>query len=243
MIADVAWPVVVALGLVCACGALTQSVAGFGLAVVAAPFVVLLAPDLMPGALLVPSVVLPLAELSRGLRDIDVRSLGWATLGRLLLMPVGVALVAFTSADVIAVVVGVMVLVAVVASVRTFDVRPAPTTAFAAGTVTGVTGTAASIGGPFLSLVLQHERPSRIRSTLAAFFTIGAALSITALSLAGEMTRQQVTVGLCWVPFLVLGVLAAVPVRRRMPPERMRRYVLTVATVAGISVLVRALLV
>lgn len=242
MLAGVAWPVVVVLGLVCACGALTQSVVGFGLAVVAAPFVVFLAPDLMPGALLVPSVVLPLVELTKGSRDIDLRSLGWATLGRVLLMPAGVALVAFTSADVIAVVVGVMVLVAVAASVHTFEVRARPTTAFAAGTLTGVTGTAASIGGPFLSLVLQHERPSRIRATLAAFFTIGAALSITALSVAGEMTRQQVTVGLVWVPFLMLGVLASVPVRRRMPPERMRRYVLAVATVAGVSVLVRAVL-
>lgn len=40
---------VVALGLAVLAGSVVQSSVGFGLAVVAAPFVVVLAPDLMPG--------------------------------------------------------------------------------------------------------------------------------------------------------------------------------------------------
>ncbi|AKU16845.1 sulfite exporter TauE/SafE family protein [Luteipulveratus mongoliensis] len=242
MIGEVAWPVVVLLGLVCAGGALTQSVAGFGLAVVTAPVVVMLAPDLMPGALLVPSLALPFVELTRGQRDIDGRSLGWAMLGRLLLLPVGIALVALTSPTVIAVLVGVMVLVAVGASVWMVDLRPRPASAFGAGMLTGVTGTAAAIGGPFLGLVLQHERPSRVRSTLAAFFVLGASVSLIGLAAVGELTQDQVRVGLVWVPFVAAGAVLSIPVRRRLAPERMRKCVLVVAAVAGVSVLVRAAL-
>ena len=46
------WPLVVGLGVAVLAGGVVQSTIGFGLAVVAAPVVVLLAPDLMPAALL-----------------------------------------------------------------------------------------------------------------------------------------------------------------------------------------------
>lgn len=48
--------------------------------------------------------------------------------------------------------------------------------AVVAGGVSGVTGTAAAIGGPFMAMVLQHEAPTRLRSTLAVFFTAGSIL-------------------------------------------------------------------
>ena len=64
----------------------------------------------------------------------------------------------------------------------------------------GISGTAAAIGGPFLALVLQHERPQRVRSTLAVFFVAGSLLGLTGLLLGGELTRDQVLAGLVWVP-------------------------------------------
>lgn len=239
---EIGWPVVLALGLVVTIGTMTQAVVGFGLAVVTAPFVVIFAPDLMPAALLVTSLALPVIQLARGERDIDWPNLRWAVAGRVLLMPAGVALVALTSPTVIAVIVGVMVLVAVAGSLSSIDVRPRPTTAFGAGLITGISGTAASIGGPFFGLVLQHERPSRIRGTLAVFFVVGATTSLAGLAVVGEVNRDQVVVGLAWIPFLVLGLAVSGPVRRRVAPERMRRYVLTLAVVAGVTVIARALL-
>ena len=84
---------VLGLGLALVLGAAVQSTVGFGLAVVAAPFVVLLAPELMPGSLLVCGFFLPLWEVLRNDRDLDVRLLASAYGMRLLLTPVGVALV------------------------------------------------------------------------------------------------------------------------------------------------------
>lgn len=107
---------VLALGLAVLAGSVVQSSVGFGLAVVAAPFVIVLAPDLMPGALILAVVAL---------------------------------------------------------SLRTIDLRATRGSAVVAGGVSGVTGTAAAIGGPFMAMVLQHEAPTRLRSTLAVFFTAG----------------------------------------------------------------------
>lgn len=236
------WGIVLLLGVIVVIGSLVQAVVGFGIAVVSAPFVVVLAPDLMPGALLLTSLTLPLVQLARENVDIDRPVLTWALAGRILLMPLGVAIVAWLPATAIAVVVGVMVLVAVAASVWAVEVRPSRGPAFVAGLLTGVSGTAASIGGPFLGLVMQRERPDRIRSTLAVFFAVGATTSLIGLAVAGELTRQQLTAGLVWAPFTVLGLALAMPVRRLVSIDRMRQFVLVLATVAGVGVIVRALM-
>ncbi|HMM94412.1 TSUP family transporter [Phycicoccus sp.] len=235
-------PAVAALGLAVLAGAVVQSVVGFGMSVVAAPFVVLLAPDLMPVALLVPSVTLPVLQLSHGVRDLAWRSLGLALTARLVLTPVGVAVVAVLAPRAIAALVGVLILVTVALSVRTIDLRPTRTNALVAGAVSGVSGTAAAIGGPFLALVLQHERPERVRSTLAAFFLVGSGLALGGLALGGEVSGRQLLAGLAWAPCALLGYAVAAPVRARVDAARFRRYVLGFCVVASLTVIVRAAL-
>lgn len=236
------WPLVLALGLAVLGGAVVQSTIGFGMAVVAAPVVVLLAPELMPAALLVPSLALPLLQLARGARDVAWRPLGWAVGARTLTTPVGVAIVALVSARAIAALVGVLILVTVALSLRTIDLRPSPANAALAGAVSGVSGTAAAIGGPFLALVLQHERPERVRSTLAAFFVAGSLLGLGGLAVGGELTGDQVTAGLVWVPFAALGYVLSSPLRARVAQDRFRRAVLAFCVLASVVVIVRAAL-
>lgn len=236
------WPVVLVLGLAVLAGGAVQSTIGFGLAVVAAPFVVLLAPDLMPVSLLVPAMALPVLQLAHGARDIAWQPLGWALGARTLFTPVGVAVVATFSPRAIAALVGVLILVTVALSVRTIDLRPTPVNATIAGAVSGISGTAAAIGGPFLALVLQHERPERVRSTLAVFFLAGSLLGLAGLSLGGELSGDQVAAGLVWVPFALLGYAVSAPLRARIDHERFRRAVLAFCVVASLVVIARAAL-
>ena len=135
-----------------------------------------------------------------------------------------------------------MILLVVAVSLTPLSVRATVPNALGAGAVSGVAGTAASIGGPFFALVLQQERPERIRSTLAAFFVLGSLTSLGALAVAGELDRTQLTAGLVWVPFLILGVWLGRPLRHVVSPQRMRRAVLTFCTVASLVVIARALL-
>ena len=234
--------VVLALGLAVLCGAVVQSTIGFGMAVVAAPAVVLVAPDLMPAALLVPALVLPLLALAHGDRDVAWQPLGWALGARTLMTPVGVAVVAWFSPRAIAALVGVLILVTVALSVRSLDLRSTPRNAAVAGAVSGVSGTAAAIGGPFLALVLQHERPERVRSTLAVFFVAGSALGLGGLALGGEIQRGEVLAGAVWVPFALAGYTLAAPLRARIDPDRFRRFVLGFCALASVTVIVRAAL-
>lgn len=236
------WTTVLLLGLVFTLAAVVQSLVGFGLAVVGAPVAVLTVPEVMPAAVLLASLAPSVWELLRGPRDIDARTLSWALGARILMTPVGVAVVAAVSPNTIAVLVGVMVLVAVAASLSRVQVRPEPRTAVAAGLLTGLSGTAASIGGPFLGLVLQRERPSRIRSTLAVFFVVGALTALLGLAVGGALRGPQLLVGVVWLPFAAVGMLIAAPLRSRVDPARIRPMVLALSTVAGVWVILRSVL-
>lgn len=236
------WPVILGLGIALFGGAFVQSSIGFGLAVVAAPFVVTFAPELMPGSLLVTSFSLPVLQLLHAEADIAWRSLTWSVAGRLLLTPLGVAAVALLSVRSISIGVAVLILVTVAASLTSWHVRNTPVTALGAGALAGVSGTATSIGGPFLALVLQHERPERLRATLAAFFLLGAVISMVSLGLVGEFTSHQVLAGLAWVPFVLVGYAVAAPLRARLSRSRLRSAVLGFCAVAGAGILVRALI-
>ena len=89
---------VLLLGSAVLVGALVQGSVGFGIVVVAAPFVIWLAPELMPGSMLVCGFVMPLLLLARRWRDVDRGHLAPALAGRLALTPVGVWVVAVARA-------------------------------------------------------------------------------------------------------------------------------------------------
>lgn len=235
-------PTLLLLGLAVLCGSMVQSTIGFGIAVVAAPFVVTVRPDLMPASLIVCVFFLPLLQLLGGARDISWPHLRWALGARVLATPLGVALVVVASPDVIGLTVGVLILLTVAASIWAVDIRLDRRNSAIAGAITGVSGTAASIGGPFFALVLQHERPERLRGTLAAFFLAGTIIGMTGLAIGGQVDREDLQAGLLWVPFVLVGHLLAGPVRRRIRPETVRRGVLTFCVIASVGVIARSLL-
>lgn len=235
-------PTLLVLGLAVGVGAFVQSSIGFGSAVVAAPFVVVLRPDLMPAALLLGTYLLPIVHLATGPREISWRPLGWAIGAWLLATPLGVLVVARTSTDVIAVTVGILILVTVAASLVAVELRATRGSALSAGAISGVSGTAASIGGPFFALILQHEPPARLRATLAVFFIAGTGIAMVSLLVAGEMTWPHVRAGLLWTPFVIAGHVLAGPVRSRLPAHAVRRGVLAFCVVASISVITRTVI-
>lgn len=236
------WPIFLGLGLIVGLGAFVQRVIGFGLAVVAAPFVVMVRPELMPAALLLTVLPLPALEVARGWQRIRWPLFGWAMTGRLVTTPLGVYLVVVASAQAVSLAVAAMVLLAVAGSMSRLRIRATNPRAFLAGLLTGASATAASIGGPFLGLVLQEQPPREVRATLAPFFLAGAASSVAALVVGGEVHREAVLAGIAWLPFVGAGTLLAQPVRHRINPLVFRRAMLALATIAALAVIVRVVL-
>ncbi len=233
---------VLVAGLAALLGAIVQGSVGLGVGLVATPVVTMLFPSAMPGSILVVGAILPLATLSREIRHADLRGLGWACGGRLAGTPFGVLIVAAVPARVLGVAVGGLVLAAVGVTTWSAKVPRNPATLTAAGVVGGATGTATAISGPPIALLYQRESGPRVRATLAAFFALGALLSLVMLAAAGRLPASQITAGLALTPFVLVGFVAAGPLRRHLKGPRMRAALLTVIAASALTLITRSLL-
>lgn len=221
-------------------GASLQGVVGLGLGLVLAPVIGLTEPELLPGLALWLALVYPLLTLTRDWRHADRSGLAWALGARVPGTVAGVWLVTVTPTRMLNVLVGSVVLAAVVLTARSLRLRLNRPTLLGAGFVSGVTGTATSIGGPPLALVYQREAPDVLRATLGVYFVVGAAFSLLGLGVSGEMTVQEFQLFLLLTPVLVLGFLVSGPMRARLDRTHVRRFLLTVCAASATLLILRS---
>jgi uncharacterized membrane protein YfcA len=209
---------------------------------VAAPVISLVEPRLMPQVMLWLAFTYPLVTLSAEREDIHWAGLGWSLPSRVLGTGVGVAAVATFSSQALGLAVAVMVLAAVL--VTWLAVRPPMTRSslVAAGLVGGFAGTATSIGGPPLAILYQDRPPRQIRTTLAVYFMIGAALSLVGLGLAGELDAHHALIAAALAPVLPLGAALGRALRPRLPERRVRGAVLIVCASSALVLGAKSLL-
>lgn len=233
--------VVLVAGAAVLVGAAVQGSVGLGLGLLAAPVFALLDPSLVPGTILLVTSVMPVLTSLRELKGVDWQGLGWALAGRVPGTAVGVYVVAAHPPAVTAVVVAVVVLGAVALSVLTWTPRPTPRALLVAGVVSGVGGTATSIGGPPVALLYQRASGPTLRSTMGMYFLVGNTSSLVALALAGEVSADDLGRALVLLPFVVGGFVLSGPLRRHVDGPRLRSAVLGLSATSAVVLLVKTL--
>jgi uncharacterized protein len=226
----------IALGIV-AIGACAQGAMGFGLGLLAAPVLALVDEHFVPGPLLVVALVLTVLIVVRERGRLDLRGVKWAVVGRVPGSLVGAIAVVSLSADLLIVVFALLVLAGVVLSVVGWDLQPTPRTLLTAGAVSGVMGSITSIGGPPMALVYQHRRGPELRSTLAAFFVFGSALSIVLLTAVGEIGTSDLRWAAALLPAMLVGYVASRFLGRWLDRGFMRPAILALSAVASLALL------
>lgn len=229
-------------GLAVFVGAAVQGAVGLGLGLLAAPVLALLEPTLVPGTIVLVTCVLPFLTSLRELDEVDWRGLGFALTGRVPGTLLGAWIVVTQPARVTAVAVAVVVLGAVALSVTSWQARPAPALLLAAGAVSGVSGTATSVGGPPVALLYQNARGAVLRSTMGMYFLVGNLLSACVLALAGEIGGREVVRALVLMPFLLAGFLVSGRLRGRVDGPALRTAVLLLSAASAVVLLVRTVL-
>lgn len=222
-------------------GAFVQGSVGFGLNLVISPVLAVIAPGAVPGGIVLLSLPLTVTMAAREHRHVDRRGVTWIMVGRLPGAILGAAVVVVVAADLLSVVVGATILVAVALSVVHPHVRVTRASAAGAGVASGVMGTAAAIDGPPLALLYQHHRNEAIRATLAVCFILGTVMSATVLAIAGQITVDQLVFTLELLPALLFGFLLSHWGARRLHGRSLRPFVLGFAGVAGTVAIVHGL--
>jgi hypothetical protein len=230
---------ILAAGLIVAFGALVQGSVGFGMALVAAPLLALIDPAYVPVPLLVLAVAHAGLTLAREPHATDWRGVRWALLGRLPGSVLGALAVACLPYRGFATLIAVLVLACCAMSAVRLPYGPTPRALVAAGVFSGVSGTAAGIGGPPVALLYQRQPGPALRSTLGAYFALGALLSYAVLGLGGQAGGGLLR-GLVLVPCMAAGFLLSGPVRRHVDRGRARPAVLGVSAASALVLLLQA---
>jgi uncharacterized membrane protein YfcA len=221
-------------------GASIQGSIGFGMNLVTVPVLALTLPDALPVTPVLFGIPISIAMVRHERHAVDRPGLVWIVAGRVPGTVAGAVIVASVSTDVLKIVIGASVLLAVALSVAAPPVPLSPATQFSAGVVSGTTGTAAGIGGPPLALLYQHRPGPTMRATMAASFLFGTFLSIASLSVAGKVTLADCVLAAALAPLVIGGWWLGRHSHEFLDRQWLRPAVLTFAAISAVVVLVDA---
>lgn len=229
------------MALVIFLGALIQGAMGFGLGIIAAPFLIMINPELIPGLILF--VALPLASLTvwRDIAGLAIGELLWAVVGRIPGTLLGLGFLAFASTRLLSVLLGICVLLAVLLSARQPRIKRTHPRLFSAGVLSAFMATTTSVGGPPMALLYQSAEGREVRANLAAYMIIGTLGSLIALVFVGRFTLEHAGVSTLMLFPTFLGFLLARTVLPLIDPTWFRPGLLVLCSGAGITALVHGL--
>ena len=188
-------------------GCVVQTALGFGMAVVAAPIIVLYRPEWVPIILTIVALVLSLQNAWNQRSGIEWRFISPAMIGRLPGTFAGAWILTLLPVQLLQILVAGMVFVAIFV---TAFAKPFPATMSnlsIAGFISGITGTTTSIGGPPIALVMQHGKGHNTRANLSIYFAYSCITSLISYQILGLMTANLWLTGLSFIPAAGLGYL------------------------------------
>jgi hypothetical protein len=222
-------------------GATIQGATGFGMNIVTVPIVALLVPRAIPVTPIIVGVPITLAVLRHERLALDRTGAAWLIAGLLPGSLLGAWVATTVSINTLQLLAGALVLGLVLGSLVLPPLRAGGGSHLVAGVVSGVTGTAAGIGGPPIALLYQHREAATMRATLAAALLVGAVISIATLALVGDVARAPVLFGVGLAPLSVAGAIVGRRLHNWLDRGWLRPVVLGLATATAALTLANAL--
>jgi len=230
------------VGLIIFLGAFTQSLTGFGSALVAMAFLPPLL-GLTVAAPLVAATALGLETLMlfRYRESLKVDSIWRVLAASLAGVPLGIYYLGRINEDIALFILGIII--AGYAIYALFGFRlPAlthPAWAWGTGLLSGMLGAAYNTSGPPVVIYgnCRGWNSGEFRSNLSGFFVINSVMVTTSHFFSGNYTRE--TTGFFWlaIPAMLLGFLAGQALDRWISPELFRKMVLVLLVVLGTRLL------
>ena len=179
-----------------------QSLFGMGWGMIAAPFLALLDPSLIPSTIVFLGFFAALFPGIRYFKDIHWETFRPSISGRIF----GSILAGWIAAYVVAsgkieIIVGIVLLISILISALTVKrIAQNSVNHFFAGTASGILGTIVGVGGAPMGIIYQNENPSIVRANNNLFFTIGSLVSFIVLISAGVIEDYHIIYGFLMLP-------------------------------------------
>lgn len=211
------------------------------MAVVAAPFIVLVKPEWVPVVLAV--TALPLSGINAwNQRDaLNYQNMTIPMATRLFGTVCGAWLLLQLNVFWLQVAVAVSVLIAVAFTMRSVYFEATPYRLGWAGFLSGFMGTTTAIGGPPMAIVMQHGEPRTVRANLSLYFAYSCLISIISYVVVGIMTWRLFLESISFLPCVVIGFIVGLRARSYMDGNKYRPVLLGICTSAAVLALAGAL--
>ena len=223
-------------------GALTQSLIGFGLAVVASPLLYIVDPQLVPAPVIAMGFSIALLTLVRERGHLEFNGLQYALIGRVPGGFIGASLLLFAPQPILGLSIAAIVTVAVILSLYKFSLPVNKKTLFGAGVVSGIFGNIAAIGGPPMAILLAGKDASQFRAALSAFFIFSSMIALIILAITGLLELKHLWLSLMLLPSVILGYLVAGRLVGRVDKEKTKMATLILCSISALVLTVKSVI-
>lgn len=223
-------------------GALTQSLIGFGLAVVASPLLYIVDPQLVPAPVIAMGFSIALLTLVRERGHLEFNGLQYALLGRVPGGFIGASLLLFAPQPILGLSIAAIVTVAVILSLYKFSLPVNKKTLFGAGVVSGIFGNIAAIGGPPMAILLAGKDASQFRAALSAFFIFSSMIALIILAITGLLELKHLWLSLMLLPSVIVGYLVAGRLVGRVDKEKTKMATLVLCSISALVLTVKSVI-
>ena len=235
-------PAILLINLIVGAASFVTTLSGFGYALVATPFMVLL----FPPQIVVPVVLLSSIPLSVLLAWESHREMSAGRIGRWLVGaavggPLGVYGLASIQEEIMRQVIGGITLLAVLMlwlkPVRPFQRESLP--ACMAGCLSGVAGGASGMSGPPIILfgLNQEWEHGELRANLIGYFTILHTAILVLFGYVGILDADTLVLGGWALPGMLIGYAGGVPIKQRVSGANFRILALGLVGLGGMLAL------
>ncbi|MBU3825225.1 MAG: sulfite exporter TauE/SafE family protein [Candidatus Oceanisphaera merdipullorum] len=216
---------------------MVQAWVGIGFGLLAAPLLYLIDPTYVPGPVLVLGWLLSVVVVLKQRHDLNWRRVLPAIVARLPGSWCGALLLVSIAPWQLSLFFGSALLLAVWLSIRSYAVPINKFSLTVAGFLSGILGTATSVGGPPMALLYQHETRLTARNEIAAFFLMGTPISILMLWLNGGADLLSGVLILKMLPGVALGFWLSRHLEQRFKAESARPAILFISGLSALVVL------
>lgn len=206
---------------------------GFGMAVIAAPILVVVNPNWVPVLITLCAWYLCFMNTRDQWANIELSKLKWAFVARIPGTVLGAYFLTVLSVAGLQLVVIFSVLVGVVVSVIGPRFEYNANRLGVAAFFSGLMGTTTSIGGPPMALVMQHGEAKFARANMSVFFLYSCTISLLSYLWIEALDRQVFIESLSFLPFCILGFYLGRKSQRKMSDQHFRPMVLLICSASA----------
>ncbi|QQX80769.1 sulfite exporter TauE/SafE family protein [Shewanella sp. KX20019] len=224
------------------CGALTQSLIGFGLAIIASPLLYIIEPSLVPASVIMMGFSTAVLTLFRERGQLEFNGLQYALLGRIPGGILGAMLILIAPQPILGLAIALTVAIAVGFSLLKFNISVNRLSLFIAGVLSGIFGNIAAIGGPPLAILLAGKDAGQFRAALSAFFIFSSMIALAILGFAGLLKPEHLWASLMLLPSVILGYAVAGRLVGRVDKQKTRVFTLVLCSFSALILTVKSII-